>query len=109
MSIRKAGEHIRLLLFCSVALPTAVRPFASQVVEGAIRGTVSHPHISIHASEQAKADFSLTPGNVTRTVEVGSACRCCNLRKLARTSRSVRSTIFRIQASSDLMRNWHEE
>jgi len=34
--------------------------------------TVSHPHISIHASEQAKADFSLNPGNVTETVEVTS-------------------------------------
>ncbi len=34
--------------------------------------TVSHPHISVHVSEQAKADFSLNPGQVTQTVEVNS-------------------------------------
>ncbi len=33
---------------------------------------MSHPHIGIHASEQAKADFSLNPGSVSERVEVSS-------------------------------------
>ncbi len=128
MSIRKAGQQLRLLLFCSVALVTASRPLSAQIDQGAIRGTVqdatgavvpdakvtltnedtglllqtttsgggsysfspikigtytvsvektgfqtvAHPHIGIHASEQAQADFSLMPGNVNQTIEVSS-------------------------------------
>ncbi|MDQ2841420.1 MAG: carboxypeptidase-like regulatory domain-containing protein [Acidobacteriota bacterium] len=125
---KNSAEYFRLLLFCSVALITVIRPLPAQVDQGAIRGTVqdasgavvpdakvtltnedtglllqtntsasgsysfspikigtytasvertgfstvSHPHISIHASEQAQADFSLMPGNVNQTIEVSS-------------------------------------
>ncbi len=35
--------------------------------------TVSQAHISVHANEQVKADLTLSPGQVTQTVEVTSA------------------------------------
>ncbi len=35
--------------------------------------TVTHPDIDVHVNEQVKADFTLTPGQVTQTVEVTSA------------------------------------
>ncbi len=35
--------------------------------------TVSQPHVAVHVNEQVKADFSLTPGQVSQTVEVTSA------------------------------------
>ncbi len=35
--------------------------------------TVSHAHIGVHVNEQVKADFTLSPGQVTQTVEVTSA------------------------------------